>query len=204
MILDKFNDLRDREVTHWKKVEAAYKSLFARWLADDDISFFFDYIYPTPKWDIRRTFWEKYAKKQLISESWPILGIKAIENLTAEQKRTAKYGKLKKHGKIQSAILFRIESLVVAEFSILGSCFIYPDNHPNCPLFGERKNPYGSDKLRNFMDVKSYKAGIPIHEMVDCLNKGEVIRIKHAGPWQYVIDLIFSKKLKIPMYMLKL
>jgi hypothetical protein len=196
LIKNFFADARDpMEDTEWKHVKVECKKLFQTWLVEDDLNFFFNNcIVETEHWIKRRKFWQGYVDDNKINLSWPVLSTHTSGMLTFKERKEHIHGILKRCKQSQSALLFKIGNLVIIEISDSGACFIYPDNHPNVPVFGDLSTYYFLNELRNDGNVETIGSFmLDINYPIKLLKEGHVLRIIHAASWESVISNVILR-----------
>jgi hypothetical protein len=109
----------------WSGVSSNEQTIIKRWLVIQDLELFFDIIEQTsdPRWKERRLFWYKYLERNLISESWPVLGTQA-QSLANRLKPKPHFGQISNIGR-QSVLLLQMGHLTIAEWSHNGACRIW-------------------------------------------------------------------------------
>ena len=96
------------------------------WLAYGTIERFFEVIDASAMaehWNERRTFWASYADKGVVTDAWVAYGPIAYKLAQRSQDSSFRFGQLTNARlKDHSALLLRIGTLLVADYSHNGSC----------------------------------------------------------------------------------
>ena len=159
--------LGDPRVSRWHQVDEQARQILIRWLIGDTIEEFFRVIDRSaePAWAYRRAFWMAYHRRGFISDVWVIFGSEARSQAYrwGEQLRLPRgsYGILLKGNSRQSALLIRIGSLTILEWSHAGACRIWTTTDGAPQLYGRR------------------------YEREDLMREGYQERILHQGSERY-------------------
>jgi hypothetical protein len=156
-LMDNFGDPRINK-GHWEGVSAIALQVMKRWLVKSTLEDFFRLLKHVAgndpqterMWKDRQKFWTAYIKRNVISEAWVVLGNKARQVAKSSfSDFNGQYGNLTSANvaPLHSALLMKIDTLVIAEWSHNGKCHIWMDTDNNKPTFYE--NRYSRDELRN-------------------------------------------------------
>lgn len=144
--------LRDPRLHPWPQVHERAKQVFIRWLIGETIEEFFRLIDRSaePKWVYRRKFWMAYYRRGYISDVWVVLGPEARDEAQRMGQTlrlpSGSYGMLSGANRRQSALLLRIGSLTIMEWSHDGACRIWRDPRLAPPLY---QRVYDREDLMN-------------------------------------------------------
>lgn len=156
-LMNNFGDPRINKA-HWEGASAKALQVMQRWLVKSTLEDFFRLLKHVSgsdqeaerMWKDRQRFWTAYIKKNAISEAWVVLGNKARQVAKSSfSEFDGQYGDLKSGNvaPLHSALLMRIDSLVIAEWSHNGKCHMWMENDNNKPNF--YKSRYTRNELRN-------------------------------------------------------
>ncbi|MEA2109731.1 MAG: EH signature domain-containing protein [Pseudomonadota bacterium] len=143
---------------HWHDVSGVAQQVMKRWLVKSTLEDFFRLLKHVAgndpdaerMWRDRQQFWTAYLRRNAIGDAWVVLGQKARQLAEYSFKEfKGSYGHLQggNVNPLHSALLMRIDNLIIAEWSHNGKCHIWSENVPNKPLF--YKKEYLRDELRN-------------------------------------------------------
>lgn len=139
------------------------RSIFIRWITENDMQIFFDVIRDTAidrMWKYREAFWRAYLP--YISNSWVLFGSEAEQKVKSHGYRKAGFGKIRYNGDRKiSAFAFQIGEYVFLEISHNGKLRAWPKQ--NAPDF------FGVSSL-----VYS-----------DWMNNGALLELPHTSPETY-------------------
>lgn len=135
---DLFGDPR-LQPQRWYGVSNQAQAVMRRWLARVTLEDFFRVIDATADpnhWRQRRAFWMRYWEGGLMVDAWVALGPSARARLSEEAK--GGYGRLYGSLRNHAALLLRIGTAIVVEWSHSGACRIYPADAAQKPtLFAQ-------------------------------------------------------------------
>ena len=170
-LMDNFGDPRINK-GHWEGGSAIALQVMQRWLVKSTLEDFFRLLKHVSgndpeaerMWKDRQMFWIAYIKKNAISEAWVVLGRKARH--VAESSFSdfdGQYGNLQSGNvaPLHSALLMRIDSLVIVEWSHNGKCHMWMETDNNKPSF--YKSRYTRNELRNEIPNSSKESPPFIH-----------------------------------------
>jgi hypothetical protein len=129
-------DPRLPRATGWANVPDPIRSVLRRWLVRLDLDDFFRLLDKTAReghWRYRKAFWRAYLQRDLITDTWIVLGPEAgeIARRTFEHGDKA-VGRLRRGTGVlgnHSVLLLRLGRMTVAEWSHMGTCrFWLPGN----------------------------------------------------------------------------
>ena len=131
----------------WQAVNGKAKEVLLQWLVGETLEVFFKILDQTADeiWKYRKAFWSAYYRKGFISEAWVVLGRDA-RALGQDMKRrlpTLDFGLLEGGGDNQSALILRLDKLVIVEGSHNRKCRFWMNNPPS--LY---RKDYRFDELR--------------------------------------------------------
>ncbi|BCW87126.1 hypothetical protein sos41_02520 [Alphaproteobacteria bacterium SO-S41] len=174
----------------WSSETKRTQTILRRWLIRAAFRQFFDFVdavaEPLP-WAYRRAFWNSYLEANYVSDAWVVFGAHSAR-LAEDAARSTKDSSLLQFGTVrrgggrgprQSALLLRIGTLVIADWSHSGKYNIWDSSNPSSPKFYLKE--YDADSL-NFAPLSG----------------------SHWGPmelrWQHrVADEVFSRtRLRTP------
>jgi hypothetical protein len=138
VLLHWLNDPRLRPL-RWIAVGEQETALMRRWLTRASLDLFFRLIDQSAldaQWRYRHAFWLSYLEKGAIADAWLALGSQAFNAAGAIRELSGAYGQLKGVDTKQSALLLRIGSLVISEFSHNGKLRVWPAEWRNAPKLG--------------------------------------------------------------------
>jgi hypothetical protein len=147
-----FGDPRLPRVPGWANVDERYKGVMRRWLVRLDLDAFFRLLDQTAldrHWSYRQAFWRAYLKRDLITDTWIVLGPEAakIARRTFEHGAAAT-GKLRLGSGVQanhSVLLMRLGRMTVAEWSHNGTCRFWLEGNRDAPAMYRQE--YRRDEL---------------------------------------------------------
>jgi hypothetical protein len=126
----------------WRDVGERETSLVRRWLSRASLDLFFrlidDQDTAGTHWPYRRRFWFRYLELGAIDDAWLALGGEAYSSAKAIRELGGAYGRLLGESK-QSALLLRLGSLVIGEFTHIGKVRAWPVNGPEAPRLGRQE-----------------------------------------------------------------
>ena len=155
VLLHWLNDPRLRP-QRWIAVGGQETALMRRWLTRASLDLFFRLIAQNvldAQWRYRNAFWLAYLEKGAIADAWLALGRQTFAAAGTIRELGQAYGRLKGGTANQSALLLRIGSLVVGEFTHNGSLRAWPADWPGAPRLGEID--YASTRLQRVMPAIS-------------------------------------------------
>lgn len=119
------------------------------WLAYGTIEQFFEIIDASAKahhWNDRRAFWASYAEKGVVTDAWVAYGPKALRLARSASSSTG-YGELSgAREQDHSVLLLQIGTLIVADYSHMGSCRFFTADSQYRPNF--YASSYSDERLR--------------------------------------------------------
>ena len=119
-----------------------------RWLARASLGLFFRLIdehAPRSQWLFRHAFWLAYLETGAIADAWLALGSQVYRSARAVAELGEAYGQLRGEPK-QCALLLRIGSLVIVEFTHDGKMRAWPADSRVVPSLGRKE--YDSAELK--------------------------------------------------------
>lgn len=124
-----------------------------RWLTELALRQFFDIVdkvAPLELWAYRRAFWGALEKEGYIGDAWVVFESQGASAARSAFGRNISFGTFGSYGGVQpghSALLLRIGTLVVVEWSHNGKCRIWDENsgHKPPPMF---QTTYRASELR--------------------------------------------------------
>jgi len=134
-----YGDPRLPRTTGWNNIDERYKSVMRRWLVRLDLDDFFRLLDKTadPQWQYRKAFWSAYLERDLISDTWIVLGRQAatIARRTFEHGDRAAARLLSGSGvrPNHSVLLMRLGQITVAEWSHMGKCRFWLESNRDAP-----------------------------------------------------------------------
>jgi hypothetical protein len=132
----------------WAAVSEPETKLMRRWLARASLDLFFELIddhVPQSQWEYRKSFWLTYLAKGAISDAWLALGSQVHNSARAIAELGEAYGRLRGERK-QCALLLRIGSLVLVEFTHDGKLRAWPADPRIAPTLGQTQ--YSTTELK--------------------------------------------------------
>jgi hypothetical protein len=123
----------------WAAVGEQETRLMRRWLARASLDLFFELVKQhalDAHWRYREAFWLAYLKKGAIADAWLALGGQTFSEANTIPELGRAYGQLKGGDSRQSALLVRIGSLVISEFTHNGKLRAWPVEWRNAPELG--------------------------------------------------------------------
>jgi hypothetical protein len=136
------------QLQKWAGVGEPETKLMRRWLARASLDLFFELIddhVPQSQWAYRKSFWLTYLAKGVISDAWLALGSQVHNSARAIAELGAAYGRLRGERK-QCALLLRIGSLILVEFTHDGKLRAWPADPRIAPALGQKR--YDSKELK--------------------------------------------------------
>lgn len=125
----------------WAPVSATARAVMMRWLTARDLQLFFDLIDRTAldhMWRYRRAFWEAYLRHGHIDAAWVILDDAAgSEAVPRMRELMGASGRFERGGAGRSALLLKIQDVVVAEWSHNGKCRIWWAHDRDAPAMNK-------------------------------------------------------------------
>lgn len=122
---------------NWATVDKSVVESLKKWMVEETLEDFFRLFDQTSnqyQWRYREAFWKAYLRRGYIREAWVVLGKNARSVVkTARDVSVEKYGKLLGALSTQSALLMRIDDLIIAEWTENGSIRIWMDGQPGAP-----------------------------------------------------------------------
>jgi len=141
-----YGDPRLPRSTGWANIDERYKSVMRRWLVRLDLDDFFRLLDKTAldrQWQYRKTFWSAYLERDLISDTWIVLGSQAatIARRTFEHGDRAAARLLSGPGVLpnHSVLLMRLGRMTVAEWSHMGKCRFWLEGNRDAPAMYREK-----------------------------------------------------------------
>jgi len=148
LILDRVGDPRF-EPDNWHAASETARSVMRRWLVGETIEAFFRLINQTAEhdsWPYRRAFWLAVHRRGLVSDACIVLGRKARENRSTRRSiemRTSEF----RDSEAQAALILKIRTLTVTEWTEVGKLRIWLENSRNTPAL--HRPDYTADELRD-------------------------------------------------------
>ena len=135
------------------------KSILKKWLVGDDLKHFVEFIkrsdgVKTYQWEQREKFWMDLYKKNMIAESWLICNRRADRAVIDDLK--IKHGVFKKGSQVNrghSAILFKINDIIIIDWSHDGAMRMWNTNSMNAPVLYKLEY-HSQDELRIESDIE--------------------------------------------------
>jgi len=157
-------DPRLPQETRWAGVPEKVKRVMYRWLVSLDLDDFFRLLDKTAldrQWRYRKAFWSAYLERDLITDTWIILGSQAakIARRTFEHGDKAA-GRLRSGAGVQgnhSVLLMRLGRMTVAEWSHNGTCRFWLYGNSNAPVM--YREEYERDELVHWPDFDQRHQG---------------------------------------------
>ncbi|MGC1293693.1 MAG: EH signature domain-containing protein [Alloacidobacterium sp.] len=170
---------------HWAALGEKETDLIRRWLARASLNLFFglidDYALRA-HWSYRHAFWLAYLERGAVSDAWLALGGKVYSSAQATRELGGAYARLRGVGikPNHSALLLRIGSLIVVEFSHEGKLRAWLADRQGAPTLGHPQ--YDSRQFRAAClafppDPQTGKGG-------DASNEGLSHKGSYKGYWQ--------------------
>lgn len=136
---------------NWMTVDRSVVESLKQWMVEETLEDFFRLFDQTSnqyQWRYREAFWKAYLRKGYIREAWVVLGRRAQDAVQSTGNRSlARYGKLVGAQATQSALLMRIDDLIIAEWTENGSIRIWMEGEPGAPELYARE--YDGAALRS-------------------------------------------------------
>lgn len=164
-----FGDPRSK-TERWSFVDQELKQVLLRWKVGLTLKAFFGIIEYAAKtdpqadrmWRFRKKFWNAYLENNNITEAWVLLGSLAYSKRDVFLEKDVLFGRLSGGQANHSAILIKIGSLTICEWSHSGSVRIWRDGNKALPIL--YKDYYHRDDLVKGADfelshVSSEKSG---------------------------------------------
>ncbi len=205
LLLLRAGDPRFKGAQHWKGLakamadrgypqSARIEALFLRWLIGEAFELFFKLLEDTAgntvQWQRRQTYWRRYLDAGRITNAWFLLGNDAAywAREQGDRLKATGYGRLS--GGVssakQSALLFRIGELTIAEWSDNGSCCFWRPGASQMPEFGAPE-----------LDGTYLRASIVMERIAaqDQRRTGQWLwqAIGHRGQWETKFDNAISR-----------
>jgi hypothetical protein len=123
----------------WAAVGERETALVRRWLTRASLDLFFrliDQHARDTQWHYRQAFWLAYLNKGAIADAWLALGSQIYGSALAIHELGGAYGQLRGDSK-QCALLLRIGSVVICEFTHVGKLLAWPSDWRNAPRLGQ-------------------------------------------------------------------
>lgn len=117
---------------NWDKISEKSKSIFLRWLVEDDLEIFFKIIKQTAldrMWRYREKFWRAYLPH--ISNTWIFLGKDAKRIARELGDKNMGHGNLDGGVREQSVFVFQIQNFIFLEWSHNGRLSVYKSETAN-------------------------------------------------------------------------
>jgi hypothetical protein len=157
-------DPRLPHATGWANVPDGLRSVMRRWLVRLDLDDFFRLLDKTAldrQWRYRKAFWRAYLKRDLITDTWIVLGPEAakIARRIFEHGDKA-VGKLRSGPGVlgnHSVLLMRLGRMTVAEWSHNGTCRFWLEGNRDAPAM--YRPSYSRDELVHGPDFKQRHHG---------------------------------------------
>lgn len=173
----------------WDRVSEEARRIITRWLAREDITFFFDVLSQTVEhhaWEYRREFWEAYLPH--IDATWVILSpdVEAVMGKQVEERiASGACGEFKGSNQGRSMLAIEMKGWVFVEWTHSGSCRGWPKQE---------------------FPLALGKRGYRINE-VDSILPTCAYRLRHYGSenyrWQTEFSLWLNRTLGLPMELFK-
>jgi hypothetical protein len=126
----------------WRDVGERETSLVRRWLSRASLDLFFRLIDDQHTadfhWPYRRAFWFAYLERGAIDDAWLALGGNAHSSAKAVRELGGAYGRLLGDNR-QSALLLRLGSLVISEFTHVGKVRAWLAGSDGAPQLGRQQ-----------------------------------------------------------------
>ena len=141
-----FKDPR-MDSSRWVNISTKAKDVFLSWLVESTLHSFFqllDYVSRSDAtadrhWTYRKAFWSAYLRHGMIDEAWLVLGPDAYDNAKHFLSDETEYGRFIRGGGVvlpnHSTLIIRIGSLVITEWSHVGSYRLWQSFHDRTPKF---------------------------------------------------------------------
>jgi hypothetical protein len=139
------------------------KETVRRWLTEIALRQFFDVVdkVANPEhWVYRRAFWDALYERGYIDEAWAVFNYAGAEEARRMFAKDISFGRFKGPGGVQSgqaALLMRIGTLVIAEWSHSGSCRIWDESRSRQKVPRLFEQDYSSGDLREGVDKTDAK-----------------------------------------------
>jgi hypothetical protein len=137
----------------WAAAGDEETKLMRRWLARASLDLFFRLIddhAPQSQWQFRHAFWLAYLERGAIADAWLALGSQVYSSAGAIAELGEAYGQLRGERK-QCALLLRIGSLVIVEFTHDGKMRAWQSDPRVAPSLG-RKEYDGAELKRECLE----------------------------------------------------
>lgn len=186
-----FGDPRARNDL-WLRIDQNLKLIIMRWKVGLTLKAFFGIIESAAKtdkdadrmWKFRKIFWNSYLEEKYITEAWVLLGTIAHSNRKSYLEDNILYGRVKGGQPNHSAILMKIGSLTICEWSHNGALRVWEDGNPNAPKL--YKDQYLKDELIRGADVDISHVGSEVSRWQDTI-AGEIFDLTRirVDKWKY-------------------
>lgn len=177
----------------WTGIAAIYIDCFSRWLMNSTLETFFsllDHCALDSHWQYRRDFWQYYHETHQIDEAWLAVGKNIQQFIYShdELKTALNYAILTGRGirKTHAVLLFRIQNLIIAEWSHEGKCHIWRTDNPYAPTL------YLAQYSREQLTLYSLRIK-PAHKA-----SGLIHHNKEDKGWQWDIAHFIEQETGIP------
>ena len=140
----------------WIGVRGEAKAVLLRWLVGETLESFFGLLDSTAKelhWKDRKGFWTAYLQAGHIADAWIVLG-SAADSIARRrlQDLIGSYGRLRGADSKQSALLMRIQNLIIVEWSHNGACRTWQAEVDGAPRLYQRE--YSARELRDESEIR--------------------------------------------------
>jgi hypothetical protein len=207
LLLLRAGDPRFKGAEHWKGLTRAMaargypqggriEALLLRWLIGEAFELFFKLLADTAgntvQWQRRQTHWRRYLDAGRITNAWFLLGNDAAywARDQGDRLKATGYGRL--NGGVssakQSALLFKIGELTIAEWSDNGSCCFWRPGASQMPEFGART--LDGTYLRKSLVMEGIAA-----QDKNRTGKKLWLALPHQGSWEEKFDNAISRSI---------
>ncbi|MFP5492535.1 MAG: EH signature domain-containing protein [Bacteriovoracia bacterium] len=176
----------------WLKIDPGLKKVILRWKVGLTLKAFFgiiEYAAKTDKdadrmWKYRKIFWNAYLEEKHIVEAWVLLGTVAYEGRNNYIEKGIPFGRVKGGQPNHSAILMKIGSLTICEWSHSGAIRIWEEGNPKAPSL--YNDSYHKDELIKGADVDVAHFGSEVSRWQDTIAEAiyDLIRVR-VDKWKY-------------------
>lgn len=185
-IIKHFGDVR-LEPQRWVGVSETATEVMRSWMVESTMQDFFSLLSAVAKtdrtadrhWHYRKAFWESYLKRGVVLDAWVVFGSKAKELANSFLNPEMKYATLTGGQNIHSALLIKIDNLVILEWSHSGAIRVWHDDASPPTMY--RKNYHRED----IVESPSF---MPIHHFGS-----------EMGGWQWQVSRLIEKHTGITM-----
>lgn len=185
-IIKNFGDVR-LDPQRWIGVSDSAKEVMRSWMVESTMQDFFSLLSAVAKtdrtadrhWHYRKAFWEAYLKRGVVLDAWVVFGSKAKELANNFLNPEMKHATLTGSQNIHSALLIKIDSLVILEWSHSGAIRVWHDYDSHPSMY---KKSYHRE------DIVASPSFIPINHMAS-----------EIGGWQWRMSKLIQKHTGITM-----